>query len=53
MYAIESGLHDVVDQVVVLEENYVFYLKFVVDVSDSEFRICFAYEASYTNFKCQ
>ena len=37
MYAVESGLYDVADQVVVLEENYVFYVKIVVEVSNSEF----------------
>jgi len=37
VYAVESGLYDVADQVVVLEENYVFYVKIVVEVSNSEF----------------
>jgi len=50
MYAVESGLFDIANQVVILEENCVFYLKFVIEVSDSEFGIYFAYEASYTNF---
>ena len=50
---VEFGLYDVTNQEVVLEENCIFYLKFIVEVPDSEFGICFAYEASYTNFMCQ
>jgi len=53
VYVVESELYDVADQVVVLEENCVFYFKSVIEVSDNEFGICFAYEPSYTNFTCQ
>jgi len=53
MYPVKSVFYDVADQVVVLEESCVFYLKFIVKVPDSELGICFAYESSYTNFACQ
>jgi len=43
MYSVKTRLCDVTDQVIVLEENCVFYLKFVVEVANIKLGICFAY----------
>jgi len=52
VYSIKSGLYDVADQVIVLEESRVFYLKFVVEVANNELGFNFAYQGAYIDFAC-
>jgi len=43
VHPVKTGLHDVVDQVIVLEESCVFNLKLIIEVANSELGIYSAY----------
>jgi len=43
LYPIKTGLHNIQDQVIILEESCVFNLKLVVEVSNCQLGIYFSY----------
>jgi len=52
-YTVKSILDDITDQMIVLQENDIFDLEFIVEMTHNELGIGLAYECFDADFACE